>query len=162
MYAPTPGRLRSVPVTRDEALAFIARHHRHAGRPVGYRFAIGVQAGDRLVGVATAGRPVARMLDDRLTVEVTRVCTDGTPNACSMLYAACWRAARALGYRRAVTYTLASEPGTCLRAAGWLRDALLVARPGWNTPRRPRVSRGADNVARVRWHIEVTRQPTQP
>lgn len=149
-------RLRCVPVTRDHALAFIAQHHRHARRPLGYRFAIGAQAGNRLVGVATAGRPVARLLDDGLTLEVTRVCTDGTANACSMLYAACWRAARALGYRSAVTYTLAGEPGTSLRAAGWRPEAQLAPRPGWNTPGRPRASRGTDHVARVRWRIEST------
>ena len=148
--------LKLVPVTRDQAVAFIVASHRHAKRPLGYRFAVGVQHDDRLVGVATAGRPVARALDDGQTIEVTRVCTDGTPHACSMLYGACWRAARAMGYSRAITYTLATESGASLRAAGWLRVAELPARSGWNTPARPRDSRGVDEAARVRWQIGAT------
>lgn len=89
------------------------------------------------MGVAIVGRPVSRRLDDRLTLEVTRVATDGTPNACSALYGACARAAREMGYARIVTYTLAEEPGTSLRAAGWERDG---ESPGgsWSKPSRPR------------------------
>jgi hypothetical protein len=89
--------------------------------------------------VAIVGRPVSRHLDDGWTVEVTRLCAlEDTPNACSMLYAAAWRAARALGYRRCITYTLASEPGTSLTAAGW---TLLGERGGgpWSRADRPRV-----------------------
>jgi hypothetical protein len=153
-------RLHLRPVTRDQALAFIAGHHRHARRPVGYRFAVGVHLVGQLVGVATAGRPVARHFDDGWTLEVTRVCTDGTANVCSMLYAACWRSARALGYQRAITYTLASEPGTSLRAAGWQPVAIRPARPGWNTPTRPRTAYGIDGVARMLWHIHASSRPT--
>ena len=149
-------KLELIPVTRDEALAFIRELHRHASRPLGYRFAVGVGLRGRLVGVATAGRPTARVLDDGATIEVTRLCTDGTPNACSALYGACWRAARALGYRRAITYTLATESGSSLRASGWQRDAELKPRRGWDTPSRPRESHGVDGVARIRWRIEAT------
>jgi hypothetical protein len=90
-----------------------------------------------LRGVAIAGRPVARLNDDGLTLEVTRCCVDGVKNGCSMLYAACWRAARALGYKRLITYTLFEEPGTSLRAAGF---KLLYATKGdtWDRPGRPR------------------------
>jgi hypothetical protein len=91
-----------------------------------------------LVGVAIAGRPVARKLQDGATVEVTRTCTDGTKNANSMLYGAITRAAFALGYRRVITYTLASEPGSSLRAVGFRVDAELPARVGWDVPSRPR------------------------
>lgn len=142
-----------MPVTRDDALAFIEQVHRHHGRPVGYRFAVGVAAGDELVGVALAGRPVARALDDHRTIEVTRVATDGTPNACSMLYGACWRAARALGYTHGVTYTQHGESGASLRAAGWLLTATLAPRPGWSAPSRPRQGHGADDTARFRWEV---------
>jgi hypothetical protein len=146
--------LRLVPVNRDQAYAAITAWHRHHQPPQGYRYAVGVADGDRLVGVATAGRPVSRHLDDGRTVEVTRVATDGTPHACSMLYGACWRAARALGYSRAVTYTQAGESGASLRAAGWMHEATRRARPGWDMPsRRRRACYGASE--RHLWMVEA-------
>jgi tRNA A37 N6-isopentenylltransferase MiaA len=113
--------LEIVPVTFRQAQAFIARHHRHHKPPRGMKFCLGIAAGDELVGVATVGRPVARAYDDGYTLEVNRTCTDGTPNANSMLYGASWRAAKALGYRRLITYTQEGETGASLRAAGWRR-----------------------------------------
>lgn len=113
-------KLRAIPVTRDEANAFIASHHRH-NRPVpGARFAIGASNGTDLIGVATCGRPVARLLDNNATAEVTRCCVleDAPKGTCSFLYAACWRAWRAMGGTRLVTYTLQSESGSSLRGAG--------------------------------------------
>jgi hypothetical protein len=132
--------LELCPMTLKEARAFVARHHRHHPAPAGGLFAIGcVQDGvGDIVGVAIVGRPVARHLAGDYTAEVTRLCTDGTWNACSLLYGAAWRAARALGYRRLVTYTLATEPGASLRAAGW-RDVARVKAEGWSRPSRPRV-----------------------
>jgi L-amino acid N-acyltransferase YncA len=128
------------PITLREARAFVAAHHRHHRPPQGGAFAVAAADGDRVVGVAIVGHPVARMLADGYTAEVTRLATDGTRNACSMLYAAAWRAARALGYRRLVTYILATESGTSPRASGWR----LVGEAGggtWDRPRngRPRV-----------------------
>lgn len=146
--------LELVPVTRDQATAYITAVHRHHKPPQGYRFAVGVHDGQTLVGVATAGRPVARHLDDGKTLEVTRVAADGTPHVCSMLYGACWRAAKALGYRRAITYTEGDELGTSLRAAGWLLAADLPPRPGWDTPSRPRAVE-LPGIARKRWEIAV-------
>lgn len=103
--------LRVVPVSFAQACAFITDWHRHHRPPQGHKFSLGVADGEILVGVAVVGRPVARMLDDGQTLEVTRVAVaDATPNACSLLYAAAWRAAKALGYRRLVTYTQAN-PG---------------------------------------------------
>ena len=127
------------PTTMQEAKVFIGRYHRHHKPPVGGLFAIAVNDGTQVVGVVMVGRPVARMLQDGLTAEVTRLCVlDDQPNACSMLYAAAWRACRALGYRRLVTYILQSEPGTSLKAAGW---KLLGARGGgsWSRDSRKRV-----------------------
>jgi hypothetical protein len=89
------------------------------------------------------------MLDDGLTAEVTRLCTTGYPNTCSLLLGAAWRAARAMGYRRMVSYTRADEPSTSLRAAGWQRVAVRPARNGWHTPSRPRTANGADQVSRI-------------
>lgn len=114
------------PVTLAEAKAFVAKHHRHNDPPITWRFGVGVEKDDGLVGVAMAGLPKSRMMmsSDPLLLEVNRTCTDGTPNANSMLYGAIARAAKALGYRRLVTYTLTSETGASLRAAGWRTDAI--------------------------------------
>ena len=107
------------PVTYKEACYFIDEYHRHHRAPQGHKYSIAVNDGEKIVGVVTVGRPIARYFDNGWTLEVTRCCTDGTKNAASKLYAAAWRAARALGYQRLVTYTLVSEPGTSLVAAGW-------------------------------------------
>lgn len=108
-----------VPVSLKDANAFVAEHHRHHKPVVGHKFSIGCMRAGRLVGVAIVGRPVSRYLDDGLTLEVNRLCTTGEKNACSMLYSAAARAAKAIGYRKIITYTLDTEPGTSLRAAGW-------------------------------------------
>ena len=111
--------IRLVPTTLREANAFVKAHHRHHKPVTGHKFSIGCEVEGRLVGVVIAGRPVSRYLDDGLTLEVNRLCTTGEKNACSMLYAAAARAAKAMGYQRIITYTLDNEPGTSLRAAGW-------------------------------------------
>jgi hypothetical protein len=113
-------RLEVVPCKRAAAQRFIERHHRHHPPSIGDVFCLAVADEEgEIRGVAQIGRPVARASDDGWTLEVTRVATDGCPNACSALYGAAWRAARALGWRRLVTYTLISESGSSLRAAGW-------------------------------------------
>ncbi len=130
--------LQVIPVSLRAANEYVARHHRHHAPARGCKFCIGVIGGNSdLVGVAIIGRPVARGLDTGRTAEVVRCCTDGTRNACSMLYGAAWRAARAMGYQRLVTYTLPAEGGASLRGAGWI---LIGERGGgnWNTPSRPR------------------------
>lgn len=122
-----------MPVTLREANEFVRRLHRHSRPVAGHRFAIGVET-TKLVGVAIVGRPVSRELDDGFAAEITRVCTDGTRNACSMLYGACRRAARELGYRPVYTYTLPEEGGASLRAAGFRLDKDDAGKParGWN------------------------------
>jgi hypothetical protein len=128
------------PISYAEACEFVRQYHRHHPPPQGHKFSIAVADQEKVVGVVMVGRPVARHLDNGRTLEVTRCCTDGTKNAASMLYAAAWRAARALGYRRLITYTLAEEPGTSLRAAGW--RVLYQTRGGsWDCPARPRIDR---------------------
>jgi hypothetical protein len=114
------------------------------------KFALGVASDGLLVGVAVVGRPVARHLDDRLTLEVTRSCTDGTRNANSKLYGAAWRAARALGYQRLITYTEDSESGTSLRAAGFHPVKTLAPHSGWDRPSRRRKPQPRA-ATRVRW-----------
>lgn len=134
------------PIDWEEAVAFIALHHRHHLPPVGWKFGIGVNQenfdGERVVvGVITVGRPVARMLDTGWTLEVTRCCVaEGHPGAASKLYGAAWRATQALGYKRLITYTLKSEGGASLRAVGWrcLGDA---GGKSWHRESRPRVDK---------------------
>ncbi len=149
-----------VPVTLREAQAFIDLHHRHSKPPRGWKFGVALlhdELSGLVVGVATAGRPVARALDDGLTLEVNRTCTDGTRNANSMLYGAVWRAAKAMGYRRAITYTQHDESGASLRAAGWVLAKELPARGSWAESsvslRGIRDTDGAGGVARQRWEI---------
>jgi len=122
----------------DEANAFVARHHRHHMPVVGHLFSLGAAVGDEIVGVAIVSRPVSRFRDDGVTAEVTRLCTDGTKDACSFLYGAASRAAFALGFKRIGTYILNTENGVSLRAAGW---KMIGETPGrsWSVPSRPRV-----------------------
>ncbi len=112
-------KLMVTPIDFAEANAFVSAHHRHHNPVVGMKFCLAVSDEHGVHGVALVGRPVARGSDNGYTLEVNRCCTDGTGNACSMLYGAAWRAAKALGYRRLVTYTLPEEGGASLRAAGW-------------------------------------------
>lgn len=150
--------LHLVPLTQREAVRFIARHHRHHRPPRGDVIRVGVADDGALVGVATAGRPVSRHLDDGRTLEVTRVATDGTRNACSALYGAIRRAAVALGYTRLVTYTLAEEEGASLRASGWT-DEGEAGSGSWSRPSRPRddtlfgmpAPKAAPQVRKRRW-----------
>ena len=130
--------LNLVPITLSEANAFIAENHRHHKPVIGHKFSIAVESSGNIVGVAVVGRPVARHLDNGWTLEVNRCCTDGTRNACSMLYGAAWRAVKAMGYKRLITYILSEETGTTLHAANWK----LVGEAGggsWNTKTRPRI-----------------------
>ncbi len=130
--------LQITPIGLAEANALVSVWHRHNKPVPGAKFSIAVSDADRVVGVAIVGRPVSRMIDDGWTLEVNRCCTDGTRNACSALYGASWRAAKAMGYRRLITYSLPDEGGASLRGAGW---TLIGLRGGgnWNRKSRPRV-----------------------
>ncbi|MFD7609677.1 XF1762 family protein [Streptomyces sp. NPDC059828] len=144
--------LHLVPVRFRDAAAFVAMWHRHNPPPVGMIFAVGAADDEgTLRGVAIVGRPVARHLDDGRTLEVTRTATDGTRNANSLLYGAAWRAAKALGYTRLITYTQGGEPGASLRAAGWRVLAQRPPRSGWSCPSRPREQHGAEHIPRTLW-----------
>lgn len=129
------------PITLKEARRFVDQYHRHHKAPQGGLFAIGLNNGDSVIGVAIVGRPVARMLQNGYTAEVTRLCVlNGHYNACSMLYSACWRAARAMGYKRLITYILKSERGNSLRASGFEQKIIGEVGGGtWNRKNRPRV-----------------------
>lgn len=127
------------PIDLKSANAFVLKHHRHNGAVLVHRFSISVYDGDTLVGVAICGNPSARRLDDGETIEVKRCCTDGTRNACSILYGRCARIAKEMGYKRIITYILQSEIGVTMRACGWAIDAENVgSNKGWDVPSRPR------------------------
>lgn len=129
--------LQLQPITLKDARRFIDRHHRHHRPPTGGLFAIACNDGAEVVGVAIIGRPTPRAYQDGWTCEVTRLATDSTPHVASKLYAASWRAARSMGYRRIGTYTLETEPGTSVKAAKW--KALYQTRgEEWDRPSRPR------------------------
>lgn len=130
--------LMLVPISLKEANAFVAAHHRHHKPVVGHKFSLGCVQGERLVGVAIVGRPVSRYLDDGRTLEVNRLCSTGEKNVCSFLYGAAARAAKALGYERIITYTLDTEPGTSLRAAGWSCSGPAGGKR-WTGKRKPAV-----------------------
>lgn len=158
-----------IPTTIKAARIFVARHHRHHDPDRGGLFACAVEHGGEVVGVAVVGRPKARMLQDGRTAEVTRLCVsprllvgrrglcspiassegDAPAGACSMLYGACWRAARALGYQRLLTYILDTEVGLTLRAAGW--HCVGEAGGGsWSRLSRPREGL-APQQGKLRW-----------
>lgn len=126
-----------LPIGLKVAAKFVGTLHRHHGEPRGHKFSIGAQKSGILVGVAVVGRPVARALDDGRTAEVTRLCTDGTRNACSFLYGATARAAREQGYLKIITYILDSESGDSLIAAGWKCEG-DAGGGSWSRGGRPR------------------------
>lgn len=127
--------MRIKPITLREAQKYVDEHHRHNKAPQGHKFSISVQDENGLHGVAICGRPVSRRLDDGCTLEITRLCTDGTRNACSMLYGACCRIAKNMGYDRVITYILQSEDGSSLRASNFTLDAADVGKLEWTGKR---------------------------
>ena len=116
--------MRIKPITFRQASEFINQHHRHRKATVGCKFCIGLFDNDEMIGCAVCGRPVGRFLDDGLTCEINRLCTDGTKNACSMLYGACCRVAKEMGYKKIITYTLVSENGASLRASNFRNEGI--------------------------------------
>lgn len=141
--------MRAIPIELKAANTFVTALHRH--HPPVYRdkFRIGCEEDGKLVGVCQIGRPVARHLDDGSTVEVVRLCTDGTPNACSFLYSRAARIAKEMGYKRIITYILDTESGHSLKATGWVYDGMTEG-GAWSRPSRPRESK-APTCPKQRW-----------
>ena len=142
--------LQIVHVELAQANEFVARLHRHHKPAVGHRFSVGVESDGILVGVAIVGRPVARGTDQKAVLEVSRLCTDGTHNACSALYSACARAGKALGYSKIQTYILESEPGTSLLASGWSMEATTKG-GSWNCEVRTGRRDDQPQCPKTRW-----------
>lgn len=147
------------PIALRDARRFIAANHRHSEPPRGWLFGVALYAEGELRAVGVAGRPIARHAQDGRTVEITRVCTLGDRNAASRIYGALCRAAQALGYHRAITYTLGSEAGSSVKAAGFTADRTQASHEGWSRDARVRaldMPRLFDEVkmpneAKVRW-----------
>jgi len=142
--------LRIKHVELAEANDFVSKYHRHHKPVVGHRFSIACVIDDAIHGVAIVGRPVARMVDPSTTLEVTRLVTDGTANACSFLYGAAARAGKELGYSKIQTYILESETGITLKASGW-KIAAVTQGGGWkHTDGKPRRT-DQPTEKKVRW-----------
>jgi len=152
------------PTTIKKANDFVEKWHRHSGRTSvdSGRWAIGCYSGDVIVGVAIVGNPVSRLLTDGWTAEVLRVCVlpDAPKNSCSLLYGACWRAWRAMGGARMVTYTLQKENGASLRAVGWTPNAVKGGQ--WDRPNRPRKHQDIYLEEKYRWEIGEKRTDAPP
>lgn len=125
--------MRIVPIFQKAANEFVKDHHRHHKPVVGSIFQIGLSVGDKLVGVAICGRPVSHKVDYKKVIDVARLCViENIPNACSKLYATCARIAKEMGYESITTYILESEPGTSLKAAGWINEGRAGGK-SWNS-----------------------------
>ncbi len=136
------------PITFRQACEFIKNNHRHHKPTVGCKFSVGLFENDKMIGCAVCGRPVSRFLDNGETCEINRLCTDGTRNACSMLYGACCRIAKDMGYKKIITYILMSEPGTSLKASGFVCDGEAGGKM-WTGDRER--DNGAPRELKTRW-----------
>lgn len=152
-------KLQIHPIKQADAKAFVSKHHRHNKPPAGWRYGAGIWNYDTLVGVIMVGRPVARKLDHNTIVEVNRLCIDPsldrelTKHACSQLYAWAAKQAKKRGFRKVITYTLATEAGISLKAAGWQNEG-SAGGGSWNSKSRPRKDT-APTMKKVRWSREV-------
>lgn len=150
--------MRIIPISLQTANDFVRRHHRHNGPVAGHKFSIGLEEKGALVGVAIAGRPVSRLLDNGKNIEIRRVCVrEGHPNACSKLYARMKRIAQLMGYERIIAYTLERESGVSLRAIGAKADSRLPPQ-AWGRPRRPRRTPAVSAEPKVRWELNTAGQ----
>jgi hypothetical protein len=141
--------LKAIPLELKQANAYVDELHRHHNAVIRDKFRVGCEKDGKLVGVVQVGRPVSRNLDNGKTLEVVRLCTDGTKDVCSFLYAKAARIAKEMGYERIVTYILESEDGTSLKAAGWKQTG-TTSGGEWTRPSRPRETK-APTCPKKRW-----------
>lgn len=138
------------PITFRQASQYVSEHHRHHLPTIGCKFCVGCFVENKMVGVAVCGRPVSRRLDDGITLEINRVCTDGTKNACSKLYGACCRVAKEMGYKQVITYTLASEDGASLKASNFICEGQTGGLE-WNGRSKPKNEGIYPHEKKIRW-----------
>ncbi len=144
--------MKVIPLSLRQANDFISKFHRHNKPVQGCKFCIGAQKANKIVGVAVVGRPVARLLDDGLTAEITRVCTNGTRNVNSFLYAHCAKICKLMGFNRIITYTLEEESGASLRAIGAKPEA-FVEPSSWDRKNRHRNEQSVYQKRKIRWSL---------
>jgi hypothetical protein len=147
--------MKIMPCTLKEANEYVARYHRHHKPSVGHKFSIKCVTEEGTVGVAICGRPVSRHLDNGEILEINRLCTDGTRNACSMLYGACSRIAKDMGYSKIITYILASENGASLKASNFVCEGIAGGEM-WTGKRSGR-DNGVPKEKKTRW-VKVLRR----
>ena len=150
--------MRLVPITQKAARNYITDVHRHHKAPRGSLFQIACMEGSEILGVIIVGRPVARLLQDGSTCEVIRLATKGKKNVCSLLYGAAWRAAKAIGYTRIITYILNSETGASLRAVGWKNEG-SAGGGEWTCKSRPRQTNLYPTCEKVRYSQTTNHKP---
>lgn len=145
--------MKIVPITFRKASEFVNEHHRHNKASCGHKFSIGLEQDNKLIGIATAGRPVARALDNGRNIEITRVCVlEGHKNACSMLYGRMKRICQLMGFEKIFTYTLKTESGSSLKAIG-ARIVGEVIPKSWNTKNRKRKEQEIYKQEKFRWEL---------
>lgn len=150
--------IKIIPLDLKEANNIVANLHRHHKPAVGHRFSLGViDENGNVRGCAIASRPIARLADQKFTLEITRVATDGTRNACSMLIGAITKAARSMGYAKVQTTTLSHESGSSLKAVGWLFCELDQDGTGWDSRKGRKVD--CKTEIKVRWWIDLKEKP---
>ena len=144
-----------IPLSLKEANEFVIKHHRHNKKCLTHKFSIGAEYKEEIIGVAMCGKPIARRLDERYTLEVYRVCIKDPPpkNACSFLYGRCWRIWQSMGGKKILTYTLAEESGSSMKGVGWKK--VSKTKPckvgkGWTT-RKNRVWQPVNSQLKFRW-----------
>lgn len=146
-------KLHIRPISLKEANSFVSSHHRHHKATVGHKFSVACVDGERLCGVAICGRPISRYLDNGEVLEISRLCTDGTYNACSKLYGACAKIAKDMGYKKIITYILESENGTSLRASNFICEGEAGGEM-WTGTRSGR-DNGVPKEKKTRWSKDL-------
>ena len=143
------------PTTLRFANEYVRQNHRHSKIVQGCKFCIAaIDAEETILGVAIVGRPVSRRLDDGYTAEIVRTCTTGTKNVNSLLYGACARIWKEMGGTRILTYTLETETGISLRAAGYKHTGTTQSFPkgkGWTTRKGREWQPKVHHVQKFRW-----------
>ena len=151
--------LKVIPLSLKEANEFITKHHRHNKKCVGHKFSIGAEYQGKIVGVAIVGRPVARRLDNRFTLEINRNCVldDAPKGTCSFLYAKAIKIWQSMGGKKIITYTLTTESGSSLKAVDFNKDTeikIFKENTGWTT-RANRIWQEVHAIPRIRWSKEL-------
>ena len=150
--------LSIIPLSLKEANEFVTKYHRHNKKCAGHKFSIGAVYKNEIVGVVIVGRPVARKLDNRFTLEINRNCVlDTAPKGtCSFLYSRAIKIWQTMGGKKIITYTLETESGSSLKAVNFNKETTVQTfkkNTGWTT-RTNRIWQEVQATPRIRWGKE--------